>query len=357
MPKTLLTHSLPGRTVTLKDGRELLWFSGTDYLGMGHDAAFSGYLADGLARYGTHYGSSRNGSLRLAVFEEAEVLLAALVGAPAALAVSSGMWAGQLVMKSLDQLDAHFYCAPRVHPALWGRQYTAGQGAWSDWARATITAIQECESNRPHVILTDSVGSPWVENFEFELFLDLPDNRPVFLVVDDSHGLGVMGEKGQGVFSGLPQKANITVIVTASLNKAMGVPSGVIFGNAGFLDELRQSPFFAGSSPSAPAYFYALQQSLVQGVHQRAHELLQENVKYFTRNLTDRAEFDYVEKYPAFCSRHADLHPFLFERNILTSCFSYPMPTDPAITRVIVTAIHQKKDLDCLAEVLCNFEW
>ncbi len=356
MSQTILTDSLPGRTVTLADGRKLLWFGGTDYLGMGHDRAFGRYLTEGMNRYGTHYGSSRNGSLRLVVFEEAEASLANFVGAPAALAVSSGMWAGQLVMKSLDRDEANFYYAPRVHPALWGKQYTASQGAWSDWARATITAIQESETNRPHVILTDSVGSPWAENFELELFKNLPDNRLVILVVDDSHGLGVMGGEGQSAFSRLPQKENITVIVTASLNKAMGVPGGVIFGNADFLDELRRSPFFAGSSPSAPAYYYALQQSLVHEVYKQAHGLLQENVAYFTQSLTARAEFDYAESYPAFCSRHAKLYPLLLENNILTSCFSYPLPTDAAITRLIVTALHQKKDLDRLAEVLYNFE-
>ena len=98
MTETLLTHSLPGRTVTLDSGEDFLWFSGTDYLGMGSNEAFGAYLAEGFARYGTHYGSSRNGSLRLAVYEDAEESLATYADAPAALVVSSGMWAGQLVM-------------------------------------------------------------------------------------------------------------------------------------------------------------------------------------------------------------------------------------------------------------------
>lgn len=325
---------------------------------MGHNPGFREYLDEGLARYGTHYGSSRNGSLRLTVFEEAEASLAEFVGAPAALAVSSGMWAGQLVMKVLDRLDANFYYAPKVHPALWGKDYTATPGTWNSWAKAVMLSIQQSQDNRPNIILTDSVGSPWVERFDLELFRELPDNRSIFLVVDDSHGLGVTGEEGRGVISRLPGKDNVEVIVTASLNKAMGVPGGVVFGKSDFLQELRHSPFFAGSSPAAPAYFYALQRCLNKGVHCDAHKVLMENIGYFIQKLpkNKNADLDFIESYPSFCSHRADLYPFLFEKNILTSCFSYPLPTDPAITRLVITALHQKKDLDRLAEVLGNFE-
>lgn len=352
MIEARFTHTLPGRTVTLDGGEEFLWFSGTDYLGMGHNEEFQSFLTEGLERYGTHFGSSRNGSLRLTVYEDAEESLAAFVDAPAALTVSSGMWAGQLVMKVLDGLSAEFHYAPRVHPALWGRAYVPQSGWWEEWVKKTIHRIQTSDADTQHVLCTDSVGSPWVEEFDLRLLRDLPENRQIWLVVDDSHGLGVLGKNGQGVFSQLPQKNNIRSLVTSSLNKALGVPGGVIFGDDDIIQGLRQTPWFAGSSPSAPAYFYALQKNLSCEVYQKARQTLLSNLDYFTEKYPVSRTFDAVPHYPAFCTRQTDLYPSLYHHKILTSRFSYPLPTDEPVMRVIITALHQKQDLDRLAEVL-----
>ena len=352
MTETRFTHALPGRTVTLDDGEEFLWFSGTDYLGMGHNPEFESFLTEGLERYGTHYGSSRNGSLRLTVYEDAEESLAAFVDVPAALTVSSGMWAGQLVMKVLDGLSAEFHYAPRVHPALWGRTYAPQSGAWDEWVKKTIHRIETSAAGTQHVVCTDSVGSPWVEGFNLGLLRNLPNNRQIWLIVDDSHGLGVLGQGGRGVFSQLPQKNNIRSLVTSSLNKALGVPGGVIFGDDDIVQGLRQTPWFAGSSPSAPAYFYALQQNLSFEIYQKAHQTLLNNLDYFTRRYPVSRAFVSLSEYPAFCSRQTDLYAFLHQHKILTSRFSYPLPTDEPVMRLVVTALHQKQDLDRLAEVL-----
>ncbi len=96
----LVTHHLPGRTI-VADGCERLYFSGTSYLGMGHNEAFRALLQEGMARYGTVYSSSRASNVQLAVYEEAEHLLSDLTGAPAALTFSSGYQAGQAATQRL----------------------------------------------------------------------------------------------------------------------------------------------------------------------------------------------------------------------------------------------------------------
>lgn len=348
------TDSLPGRTVTLQGGAEFLWFSGTDYLGMGHDEEYLAHLHKGLELYGTHFGSSRNNTLQLPVYEAAEAALAAFTGAPQALAVSSGMWAGQLLIRYLEGKQAQFHHAPGVHPALWGSSYVPATGSWSDWFRATLQRIETSAEAQSHVLCTDSIGSPWVEHFDLALFEQLPKDRPIWLVVDDSHGLGVLGVEGRGVFSQLP--THIRFLVTASLNKALGVPGGVILGDTKTLGHIRLSPWFAGSSPSAPAYFYALRENLAHGIYPKAHRQLMENLAYFLPKLSPGLHFAQAPGYPAFCSRRSDLYDYLYENKILTSCFSYPKTTDPAVTRLVVTALHQEQDLERLADVLGSFD-
>ncbi|HEV7347988.1 aminotransferase class I/II-fold pyridoxal phosphate-dependent enzyme [Telluribacter sp.] len=370
MKKAFTIHALPGRTVRLDGPRDYLWFSGTDYLGMGHNGAFQQYLREGLERYGTHFGSSRNNSLRLAVYEEAEAALADFAGTSSALTVSSGMWAGQLVMKYLESRypdgttlphpDAKscvstttYHYAPCVHPALWGTGYAATTTTWTEWAYLTVQAIEHSTADQLHIICTDSVGSPWVEVLDFSVFGQLPTDKQVWLVVDDSHGLGVLGEQGRGIFSQLPRLANVHTLVVASLNKALGIPAGVIMAEENVVQEIRSLPWFAGSSPSAPAYMYALTQLLQSGEYPRAHEVLLSNSRYFTEKITPDSFFIQYPDYPVYCSRNIALYEHLHAHGILAACFPYPRPTDEPVMRLVISTLHQKEDLDRLAEV-CN---
>ncbi|GAB3176315.1 aminotransferase class I/II-fold pyridoxal phosphate-dependent enzyme [Telluribacter humicola] len=360
MNKTFTIHELPGRTVPLEDGKRYLWFSGTDYLGMGHNPTFQKYLHEGIEHYGTHFGSSRNNTLRLAAYEEAELALAQFTGAASALSVSSGMWAGQLVMKYLENSgptsdsSARYHFAPCVHPALWGAHYQPSAAAsWTEWAKHTVQAIQEAPAEQVHVICTDSIGSPWVEAYDFSIFEELPADKPIWLVVDDSHGLGVLGEQGCGILRLLPHLPNIHTLVVSSLNKAMGIPAGVILAEDTIVQEIRRLPWFSGSSPSAPAYMYALTRLLQMGEYPKAHQQLLANARYFSDKVRSEGLFVQYDDYPVYCSRNVKLYEHLLNHGILSACFPYPRPNDEPVMRVVISAYHQKEDLDQLAEV-CN---
>jgi 8-amino-7-oxononanoate synthase len=362
------TSALPGRKVLTDNGAEYLWFSGTDYLGMGHHEEFLTYLEAGISQYGSHYGSSRNNSLRLTIYEKAEMALANYAGAPMALTTASGMWAGQLLIKELPQVIAavlevdnfnipiiHYHYAPGVHPALWGPSYKRAKTNWELWAEETVSKIKQSRPDDVHVILSDSVRSPFVESFDFSIFKNLPFYRQIFLVADDSHGLGVLGKGGSGVYQTLSSIQQVKLIVVSSLNKALGVPGGVIFAEENMITTLRRSPFFAGASPGAPAYMYALEKLFEAGAYPLVHEQLLKNTCAVADELSKTKLFVHMEDYPVFCSLDGNLFDFLENNGILTSCFSYPQPTDPPVTRVVISAIHQKEDLDRLAEVCMKF--
>jgi len=360
-------NHLPNRKVLLDNGKEYLWFSGTDYLGMGHHEGFLKYLHEGISRYGTHYGSSRNNSLRLNIYDEAELALAKFSGAPAALTVSSGMWAGQLLIRELSGLvklafpsalapKIHYHYAPKVHPALWGERYVPDVLSWSDWANKTILSITESDQEDVHLLFSDSVGSPFVEDFDFSVFTSLPFNRPVFLIVDDSHGFGVLSQSGRGIYHTLSHIKQVKLLVTSSLNKAMGVPGGVILGEDKLISNMRTSPFFSGASPVPPAYMYALSSLLETNAYGLAHGTLMTNIAYAGSHLAATGLFIHKGDYPVFCSLNRELFDFLEANGILASCFSYPNAADPAVTRLVVSAWHQKEDLDRLAEVCMNFK-
>jgi 8-amino-7-oxononanoate synthase len=362
MTPTFQSQLLPGRTMLGTDGTEYLYFGGTDYLGMGRNEDFLAYLTEGIRLGGTHFGSSRNNSLQLTFYDQAEIALARYTNAPAVLIVSSGMWAGQLVMKTISQIvgmqesneSIRYHYAPRVHPALWGNDLSLLGTEWDEWADGLAVALKE-SPGACHIVCTDAVGSPWVEGFNLKKLAGA-NTEKLWLVVDDSHGLGVRGSGGGGCFSDL--KAEMKqghLIVVSSLNKALGVPGGAIMADKSVLDVLRLSPWFAGASPPPPAYMHALTQMVESGGFRNANAILKNNIAYFDGVTHESLHFASILHYPVYCSREMQLYPHLLAHGIMSSCFSYPAPTDAPVTRLAINALHTKKDLDRLAEVCMKF--
>lgn len=368
---TFYTNQLPARTVhgwtihgwtvPTNDTKEYHWFGGTDYLGMGHNEAFLSYLSDGLKKYGTHFGSSRNNTLQLEVYREAELLFSNFTKSPDALLTSSGMWAGQLVVNYCAELaasePAEFHYAPNTHPALWSKETIIDTtSSWADWAQNTIQLINSDSSDKTHFIFSDSVRSPLPELHDFSCLDQIYANRKVILVIDDSHGLGVLGSNGRGINSLLSTTLFTSeCIVVSSLNKAMGIPGGVILASNPILEQIRKTAWFSGSSPTSPAYIAAARDLLKDGIYEKAHDRLISNITYFNSQLSTYQTLSSAPNYPVFCSTDESLHSYLIDKGILTTCFSYPSPEDKPLVRMVISTCHEKEDLFFLAGAINEF--
>ncbi|WP_420154236.1 aminotransferase class I/II-fold pyridoxal phosphate-dependent enzyme [Siphonobacter sp.] len=348
------TDELPGRTVVL-DQREYLWCSGTSYLGMSRNPVFIERVLEGIRRVGINWGSSRNNTLRLAIYEEAERVLAQWMGAPAALTVSSGMMAGQVLMKWLtfSQPGVLVLYAPNVHPALWADDFLPATESYETWFAELPERIRQSQAPEV-VIVTDSVGSPHTRLVPFDWMNHLPTDARITVVVDDSHGLGVFSQ-GRGIYSQLSAPTNVRLLYVASLNKALSVPAGVLVGSVEVMEAIRHFPMFSGASPANPANLWAFTQSLE--LYQEAHQLLSQRVDQFVEELGPSIQlFHWLPAYPAFTTTQPGLHEYLREAGILTACFPYPGPNDPAITRLVITPLHEPSDISRMAAACRAYE-
>jgi 7-keto-8-aminopelargonate synthetase-like enzyme len=342
------SQQLPSRTL-ITEHQNYLWFSGTSYLGIPHQPEFRANFLESIAHYGTSWGSSRNNTVRLSIYEEAENILAQWVNAPAALTVSSGMWAGQLVLNFLQNQENSIWYAPKTHPALWGKNYaTSTNHDWTkglsyrEWTLSIADKI--AQSDEQHIVIcSDSVGSPYVEHFDFEWINQLPTHKNITIVIDASHSLGVSP-------SIYPTHPNHTIIVTASLNKAMGMTGGVIFSDDDTLNKIRQFPMFSGASPMMPALLDSFVKSLA--IYQSQAIKLQQNIADFNTIIKGNTSLDFIENYPAYCTHEIGLHDLLKQNGIMTACFPYPTATDLPVTRLVISALHSKSDLFIVGEII-----
>ncbi|PIQ19750.1 MAG: class I and II aminotransferase [Cytophagales bacterium CG18_big_fil_WC_8_21_14_2_50_42_9] len=352
MDDVLHTDYLPVRTL-VSAGKEYLYFSGTSYLGMARNEALQAYLQEGLSRYGSNYSSTRLSNVQLNIYAEAENYLAALTGAEAALTISSGFLAGQTVIRTLEG-SAHFIYGPRTHPALWRRKTDSFDGSFTDWVQQLPEVVEK--SKQEHiVILCNSLDPLLAVKYNFDWLQDLPVDKPITIIIDDSHGFGVTGKEGAGIYSEVKVPAGAELMVVTSMGKGLGIPAGLILGKEKTLANFRQSPFFGGGSPAIPAYLYAFLQAAT--IYPQARQQLLENIRLFQAQLTNPTLLHNIPNYPVFYTPQNQLCPFLYEKDMLISSFSYPSPQSSPITRIILNSLHTPDDLNKLAAAINAFAW
>lgn len=351
MYNDFIIQQQPSKKIRLGE-KDYHFFSGTSYLGLNQDNDFKELLIEGLHQYGMSFGSSRNGNLQLAIYETAENKMAALVGAEKALTVSSGMLAGQLVAQYLKTQQATYFYAPQSHSANFHEPVIQLPAmSFQEWTTQIATQIKE--TNATHsVIVCNSTDGLRATAYDFDWINDLPANQAITLIIDDSHGLGITGKNGAGIFQSISVKPNIRFIVVSSLHKAMGIPGGVVFSDKATIETLRHTAFFASCSPIAPAYLYAYVKA--DEIYQRNFERLLANIERFSSQLqAAKSLFSFQPAYPVFYTSHDALYDYLFKNDVFIYSFAYPIKTGKPNTRIVISAWHDTEQIDLLAEK-CN---
>ena len=348
---TRISH-LPSRTIQLNN-EDYLYFSGTSYLGIGHNKGFAVQLEAGLEKYGTIFSASRNNNLQLDIYKTAEDYLAEWFKSEAALTVTSGMLAGMLAVKYLN--GATFLYVNQAHPAIWHN--TPTQFFTSD--NILDEVHRTLALDKKIVLATNAIDPLFCEALNFDWINALPNDARITILIDDSHGLGVCGETGNGHFElinkHLKNKKNIRFIVTASLAKAIGIPGGVILSDKNTITDISQSSFFFGASPIVPAYLFAFVRS--KSIYSELLNVLRRNLNYFNQQCNESVKNLLLNQkgYPVYFVRDNGLYDFLFKNKIFISNFAYPKSTDKPITRIVLSALHTVQDLQMLINAMKEY--
>lgn len=345
-----ITDSMPGRTVVC-DGREFLFFSGFSYLGMHTSPAFREWLAEGQARFGSVYPSSRIGNLQLRLYEELEHALAVHTRQQAAACFSSGYLSAQAAVTWAVTKGMPLY-APGAHPALRYPGAVAAAGNWNDWLETTVDMLNR-EPDNTYVLISDAVDPLRGEVHDFGALARL--QRKALVLIDDSHGLGVLGPQGEGISTLLPQTDAARYLLTASLAKAYSLEGGLVAGHAADIAAIRRLPLFTASTPIIPANAYAWLKA--GDAFAEARRLLRGNISALERLTGAVDELPHPHDLPVFVLQDASkaVYGWLLSRDTLISSFAYPDPQGDRINRIILSALHTPDDLDMLAAQLIQY--
>jgi 8-amino-7-oxononanoate synthase len=244
--------------VRLRDGRKLLMLGSNSYMGLTNHPEVKEAAKRAIDKYGTGCAGSRflNGTFDIHI--ELETHLAEWVGKEAAMLYSTGFQVNQGVLAPL--LNRHDYVLMDM----------ADHASIVDGARLSMARpiryrhndVEELESRlrdldreRGKFIAVDGVFSMEGDLARLQEIARLAEQHGAALMVDDAHGLGVMGPGGSGTVAhfGLTDQVDF---IMGTFSKSLASLGGFVAADRTSIDYLKhnsRSFIFSASMPAASA--------------------------------------------------------------------------------------------------------
>lgn len=338
-------HQTPGRTAFVNE-KEFLFFSGYSYLGMNHHPDFLQLLQEGIELYGAIFPSSRISNTSLELYRETELQLSGLTGFSETVLLPSGFTAGKASVESIAKNSQTFH-SPFCHPAI--RIGSNSNLSFSDWAKETVNTINNNSYPTPPVILSDSLNQLTAEVYDFT-FLNQIDQK-IICIIDDSHGIGLIGNNGAGISSSLQRKENIEYILTYSLSKALNIQAGAVScSNKITADKIRSTSWYTAVTPPSPAMLYAFCNAGT--IYQNQLAQLKQQKKALQDLLSNRQDVKFHQDLPVFIFPEELDEDYFSKKDIIISSFAYPVSTGKKINRAVLNALHTDNDIQALIDAL-----
>ena len=266
------------------DGETLLSFCSNDYLGLANDPRVVAALQEGARCYGAGSGASHLVTGHSVVHHALEEELAAFVGAERALLFSSGYMANLGVVSALLGRHGAAFEDKLNHASLIDAARLSGASV-QRYPHANLARLEKLlpAASGDKIILTDGVFSMDGDVADVARLNILAQQHDAWLLVDDAHGIGVLGAHGRGTLELHNCIARATLILLGTLGKAFGTFGAFIAGDADLIDYLIQHArtyIYTTALPPAVAEATRASLRIVQAENWR-RDVLKERIAQF----------------------------------------------------------------------------
>ncbi|MDQ0797722.1 8-amino-7-oxononanoate synthase [Streptomyces sp. B1I3] len=234
----------------------LLDLASNDYLGLSRHPAVTEAAAEAARTWGGGATGSRLVTGSTALHAELERELADFCGFEAALVLSSGYAANLAALTALSGHGSLIVSDARNHASI-------VDGCRLSRAETEVVPHADPEAVRKAIhahggralAVTDSVFSVDGDAAPLTRLADVCREGGAALLVDDAHGLGVLGEGGRGALAAVGLAGDDGIVATLTLSKSLGSQGGAVLGPARVIDHLvntaRTFIFDTGLAPAA----------------------------------------------------------------------------------------------------------
>lgn len=372
-------NTAQGRLLSVK-GKAYLNFSGNDYLGLANSKALQAALTDGAGRYGVGSTGSPLVTGHHSAHADLSAQLAEWLGFERVLLFSSGFAANQTMLGSLaadndllllDKLShASLIDAALQHKGRFkrflhndltalARLLPAESSADSHCADSQNLESQSAESHS--LVVTEGVFSMDGDSPDLVAMAKLCAERDAALLLDDAHGLGVLGEEGRGSWFAQGLKPTDLYCYMANFGKALGVGGAFLAGSKILIDYLEQfGRHYIYSTALSPALCVAISKSIeLVRTEQWRRDKLNDNIRLF-QHLAIAAGLPCLPAHSAIqalivgeSEQAMAVSQQLREQGIWLTAIRPPtVPPGTARLRITLSASQQPDDIEYLIKML-----
>ena len=250
------------------DARTTLAFCSNDYLGLAGHPILAAALAEGALRWGAGSGASHlisgHSRAHAALEEDLAAFLEPCIPHARALSFCTGYMANLALLTALGDAQATIFADKLNHASLIDGALLA-KAPLQRYAhgRMDVLADQLARASTPiKLIVTDAVFSMDGDLAPLPELLALAERFDAWIIVDDAHGFGVLGEHGRGTLSHFGLRSE-RFICMGTLGKAAGVAGAFVAAHPTIIDWLVQAarPYIY-TTATPPAMAHALRTSL-----------------------------------------------------------------------------------------------
>jgi 8-amino-7-oxononanoate synthase len=230
------------RLLVTQDGRALIDFSSNDYLGLARHPALARAMSDCAARTGAGSGASHLITGHGIEHARLEEELAAFTGRERALLFSSGYLANLAVVSALVGRGERVLLDRLSHASLIDGARLAGAQLhrYGHADAQSAERLVAADPARTALIGTDGIFSMDGDLAPVPQLARAAQAHEAWLLVDDAHGLGVIGASGRGTLEHFNLGVDAVPVLIGTLGKAFGSYGAFVAGSSELIEFLIQ---------------------------------------------------------------------------------------------------------------------
>ena len=355
----------PQQPEAIIDGKKVLSFCSNDYLGLANHPEVKVAFIKGVEHYGVGSGAAHLINGHSKAHHALEEELAEFTGYPRALLFSTGYMANLGVAQALVGKGDSVIEDRLNHASLIDGGLLSGARLMR-YQHNDVDDLEKKLSSRSageKLVLSDGVFSMDGDIANVAGLVNRCKQNNAWLMIDDAHGFGVLGENGCGTLEHTHTNINDVPIYMATLGKALGTSGAFIAGDEDLIETLIQQArtyIYTTATPPAVAEATRASLKLVQNRPELRTTLI-DNIQYF-RTCCEQASIPVSESQTAIqpiiigdTETTVGISNQLFEQGILLTAIRPPtVPKGTARLRITLSAAHTQQQIDRLIEAMIS---
>ena len=234
------------------DGERMLAFCSNDYLGLAGDARVADAMVRGVETYGVGSGAAHLVTGHVAAHHALEEELAEFTGRPRAVLFSTGYMANLGVIGALAGRGDSVFADRLNHASLIDGALLSG-ARFRRYAHADTAALEArmAGAGGERLVATDGVFSMDGDVAPLPDLVKTCRRHGAWLMVDDAHGLGVLGDGGRGSLAHSGLGLDDVPVLVGTLGKAFGTFGAFVAGSEDLVEMViqRARPYIYTTAP------------------------------------------------------------------------------------------------------------